>query len=365
MSYISHEGTKGDNTMNQQSTASIQRIPLDNVYNDIHTFIDRFKSEKTKENYLRHIEEFFQFMHGKKLNELNKEDIEYASAKQGKEKMLMKHADKYKIHLRKKHPHSASSVLAKLSAVRSLYKYLSINGYDANHLIFDMQFLKANSKNYDNIPSHLVIPMSDLAVDVPYAGQELSVFILLAAQTSGRVQALLNVKKKHIIYDKRENIYLADILDKGDDLRTVSIDANVYEKIMHMCKDKEDNDYIFTKLKVDWVNKTIKKLSLSFEELKGKNIVTHSLRHSAAVHEMDTTGDIRAVQAQTGHRSTEVAIKIYAKKTMNYRDRAGIRMMRQVNESVLDNLSKEDILKTLKRISPSAYHQLLLECEKK
>lgn len=350
--------------MNATQQATIHRIPVSNVYTDIQTFLGQYKSINTKKQYTAHIEEYFQFMYSKQLNELSKDDIEYVyNDKNEKEELLMKHVDSYKNHLRKKHTNSDSTIMKKLSAIRSLYNYLSINGYKINPNVVNMKFLKNNPNSYDSLPWYLVTPFSEKALSLPevsHAGEELSVFILVSAQTSFRVSALLSLRMRNIKFDHESGFYEMSLLDKGDKRRKQPITTEVYERIVALNK----KDKVFEKLKVDWINKAIKKIASTFEELNGKLIVTHSLRKSAPAYEWKTTKDINAVCEQTGHASREVALKTYTDPSEGYSNRAGIRMFRNVDESVLDHVNKEDIVAYLKLRNPSAYHALLLEFDK-
>ncbi len=341
---------------------NVQRLPVSSTYNTIQTWLNRFPSENTKKNYTNSITEYFFYKCGKELNQLHKDDIEYITVDGEKQKLMLSYADEYKQHLKKKY--SNNTVKNKLSAIRSLFEYLSQNDFDVKYNIFDLKFLEAHPESYDNIPFYLIDDFAKYALEEEYAGVELCNFILLSAQTSTRVEATLRIKKKDIKFDPRLDLYLADVIDKGDKKRTVPIDKEIYEKIKEMTEGYKKDDHIFKTIKQDWINNKIKKIAKNFKELDEKRIVCHSLRHSAAVFEMETTGNIDRVMQQTGHSSVEVCVKTYASSVINYNDRAGIRMRKKVDEEILDKISKEDILRILKSNNKSAYHQLLLDLNK-
>lgn len=336
---------------------NVQLLPVSNVYTDIQLFLDQYKSKKTKTEYLRNIKEYFKFMYGKEINELIKKDVEFAP--NSNEKLLMKDVDKYRNYLKEKHPNSDCSVLAKLSAIRSLFKYLSINGYKINPAVVNLKFLKSDPKSYDYIPANLIIPFSEKALEYKYAGKQLSVFILLAAQTSIRATALLKLQFKDIKYHAESGYYEVRIVDKGNKKRLCPIDQNVYNRISEL----GDNGLIFTDLKLDWVNKTIQKIASEFKELEGKRIVTHSLRKSAPSFSWATEKDIKQVVNQTGHSSIETAMKTYVDDSDTYQSRAGIKMFKKVDESVLEHITKDELIKMIKEMNYNVYHGILLKIQ--
>lgn len=347
----------------EKQKASIHYINSDTVYTDIMEFLSDYKIENTRKAYKSDISEYFAFMcSNKDISMLTKDDVEKGMYD---ENLLEKHANRYKRHLMEKHPDSESTVIRKISTIRALYKKLQINRYDVNYLIFHTKGLKMDNESYDAIPYNLVKPMAILAESNPYFGSELSTFLLVAAQTSFRVNALLNLTKDNIKFNSDRNRYTVTVIDKGRKKRTMPLDTDIHAKVVELVKAGDGNNpLLFQNIKSDWIRKAIKKMAESFPELKGKYITTHSLRSSAPVYEQKTTGNTLAGIQQTGHKNYQTYVDHYVDKTENYDSLAGIRMFKDTNKSVLEQISKEEILEALEKINSIAYHQLLLELER-
>lgn len=338
--------------------AQVQGLNVDSVYNDIVVFLNKYKKEKTKVAYLKYIEDYFMFICGKKLNELTRENVEYVMTSNGKERLLNKHIERYKQFLQKKN--TDNSVISKLYSVRSLFKFLQINGYDVDHMIFDIKSLEKSVNSYDTLSVEQTLAIAE-AAKTHRLGDELHPFILLSAQTSIRVTALLSLKWNEIYYDKDEDVYVTDdIIDKRGQKRECPFDKSIYEKLVQVKKDKNK---VFTMLTVDNVNRAIKKLATQVGVPSHLRIVTHSLRKVAPTFEMNETGSIEKAQQQTGIKTAQVLLESYTKNKYKLRERAGMRMMKQVNEEVLELVSKEEILDLLREFNPAAYRGLVMKVQ--
>lgn len=347
------------------SIATVTRIATKSVYNDILIFLNR-NNENTGKVYKKDIGDYFVFMAGKQLEQLTKEDIEYLQVGSDKEKVMSKHVDEYKNHLRKTGLKD-TSIIRKIISVRSLYKFLSANGYDVNYTAFETHGLSSNVDSYDVLTKEQVDRLAEFALEEEAYPEELHVFIYVASQTSLRVDALLSVTWDNIEFDEHSGFHVIKAIDKRDQQRVCPVDAWLFEKMVKLRELLEvgDSGKLFPNLKQDYINKKIKKIA--YEKMKvskKKKIVTHSLRKSAISHEFQTTGNLDLARRQSGHRSVETLMNSYVVHTVDYNQLAGIRMFKQLDESVVDLLDKKEIIELLKKTNPSAYHQLLLEIHK-
>ena len=346
-----------------QSLATVTRLHVNSVYNDIQIFLNRYK-ENTAREYKRDIDEYFMFMNGKSLEQLIQDDVEYVYVGERKEKLLLKHAEEYKNYLKSKHIDKDATVMRKIASVRALYKFLAANGYQAPYIVFDTKGLNNNPNSYDVLSKEQVERLAELALEEEYYADELHVFIYLAAQTSVRVSALLDLTWDDVNYNEDAKFYEVKVVDKRDDHRKCPVDKWLYNK-MKKLNDSSDSNKVFPNLKMNYINKVIRRIAYGKIGISQKlRIVSHSLRKSAPTYEIKTTGDIKRGMLQTNHKSVETFMNTYVDNTVNYNELAGIRMFRKMDEGLIDLVNKEELVELLKKTNPNAYQQLLIEIQK-
>lgn len=346
-----------------QALATVTRISVSNVYNTFKIFIQRYKSEKTRTEYTRDINEFFQFMHGKTVDQLSKHEVEHINEndEQGKPvKLLNMHVEEFKSHLKNKN--SDSSVIRKIYAIRALYKFLEINGYDVNHIIFDSSTLKKKTRGYGFYSIDEVKQVTEEAL-LERNGDELSACYLLAAVTSLRLNALLNLEWSNISKDLKSGLYLIDTVDKGEQDVIAPFDQDLYDKLIEI-REKNSSSKLFPNLKVDKVEKSLHRINDRLGFSKTRKLTPHSLRKVAINYGVNVQKDIKAAQEQGGHKSVQVMLDNYSETDTDYTKRAGIQMMKKVDEDIFDLVDKKELLEMLKEMDVGAYQQLALKIQR-
>lgn len=343
--------------------AEVQNIGINNVYTDIMTVLNDYK-EETKKEYYRCVTEFFKFYHGKEISEITREEVEYIVDGVTKERITLKHTTKYRNHLKKKHPEASATVNKKMAGLKTVYKKLQGYGYNVDHIAFAVKPLKVNYKSYGVLRPEQVEIMSELALEEKFYGFEKKLYILLAAITSVRVEALLSVTWADIKFNKKTNFYNVKALDKGEEYSVSPLEIDLYEELIQLkTENTSTSDKVFNNLTVDSVNDCVKRLASKMGIPKEERITTHSLRKAAPVFEMEDSGSLERAAKQTGHKSIQVLKDHYTDKTINQAELAGIRMMKKINESVFELVNKDELLKLLKETNPSAYRQLALKLQ--
>jgi integrase len=201
--------------------------------------------------------------------------------------------------------------------------------------------------------------MAELALEEKFHGAEKEAFILLAAVTSIRAEALVSAEWSNIKYNKKNDLYVVKVIDKGDEYVTAPFDKVLYAKLVSLKKENENR--LFPNLTVDSINDAVKRLAAKMGIPVDERITTHSLRKTAPVFELEDSGSLERAQKQTRHKSVQVLADHYTDKTKDFGTLAGIRMFQEVDESVFENVSKEDILAMLKQVNLAAYNQLALK----
>jgi integrase len=342
--------------------ASIIRKKPQTVYEAIMIFLNE-KSEKTKIEYQRDIEEFFLYMYGKPMNQITKKDLEcFELDDEGKPQPLSNmHVIQYKEHLQQKN--SNSTVMRKIYAVKALFRFLQGNRYKVEAEAFKVKTLKKKTQSYDILTPEQVQTMAELAKNERH-GDEMSAWINLAAVTSIRLNATLTLTWNDVRYDEESDLYIVTAHEKRDEIAQRPIEKWLYDDLQAIRK-KYGSEKLFPHLKVDKVEKTIKRLATKMGIPEYKRIVPHSLRKTAIDYEMKTSGSVLKAKQQSGHKSVQVLIDHYTDKKTDYSDLAGIRMMKKVDESVFENLSKEELLKLLKETNKGVYGQLAVKAEQR
>ncbi|GAV11304.1 site-specific integrase [Paenibacillus sp. NAIST15-1] len=328
-------------------SCTIQGLVLNNVYSDIMAFLNQYESKNTRKEYRRDIQEFFHFICGKELESLLPEDVISRKGTRLSKKCVIE----YRNYLNSK-GNSKGTRNRKMSATRNLYKFLQSEGYDIDHMIFALKPLKYIPDSYESLTKEEVMTLADYLKKQRY-GDELYAFVYLAVITSFRVDAILNIdKKKDIRKDKNSEFYLVTAVDKRNQKRSMPIELWLFELLDNLNGDTR----LFENLTVDIIHDAITKAAKALE-FEGR-VVTHSLRKVAPTFGQENGNSVKSDMEQTGHASVQTFMSTYVKEKINYEDLAGIQMFRTIDETVFDDLSKEQVLSLLKSLNQNVYNQL-------
>ncbi|MBU7316129.1 tyrosine-type recombinase/integrase [Paenibacillus oleatilyticus] len=340
--------------------ATVQSLNIDSTQTDIMIWANKYKG-KSRTEYLRDANEFFYFMHGRRIDEISKTEIETINENGKRTRLLNKHVEKYKQYLKERN--SDSSIRRKIYGIRSLYKFLRINGYDVDHMIFETSTLKKKTKGYG---FYSPVEVKRLATEAlkERDGEELSTLILLAATTSLRLNALLGLEWLNIIKHEESGLYLVNTIDKGDQEATRPFEQDLFDKLF-LIRNRTGSDKLFPNLKPDKVEKSIIRLNERLGLNPIRKLRFHSLRKAAIKYEMRTTGNLRRAKDQGGHNSAQVLLEDYTEAEDDYASRAGILMMKTIDESVFDSVGKEELLCMIKEINYGVYQQLAYRIQKR
>lgn len=348
--------------------ATVQRLNVTNVYNDILTYLGECESEKTKNEYMRDIKEFFVYFHGDvSLENLKREHVECVKTKNGYEKMMNKDIISYKNHLMKKNANS--TVIRKISSVRTLYNFFQANEYNVSPIIFKLKKMQKKSNSYGIFSKDEVEMMANAAKNSPaedilakFKYEVLSAYYYTATMTSIRISALLSAEWNSVYWSDKDNIHLITIKDKRDQTVTRGLDKWLYD-ILKNIKDRSGSDLLFPHLKIDWVEKQTKRLIKELGFPESRHLKVHSFRKTAINYEVDTTGNYDKARLQSGHQSLQVLVDHYRDANVNYSGLAGVTMFKELDETIFDKVKKDELLKMLKEINIGAYRDLGLKIQ--
>ncbi len=201
-----------------------------------------------------------------------------------------------------------STISRNLASLRCLYQYLLNNNYINEDPTFNLK----SSKTERKIPNVLSNKEIDLLLSQPNTnnmkGCRDKAMIELMYATGLRVSQMLELNIKDL--DIKSNLlYLED----GESSRVISIKAsevaNVYEYIRKYRTDSLETEPLFINLYGDRLTRQgFWKILKQYSKKSGikKTITPHTLRHSFAMHKLDSGVDIRKLQKILGHSDLSI-----------------------------------------------------------
>ncbi len=247
---------------------------------------ERKLSENTIDSYQNNLNRFEEFLNGKPIKKVTKEDI-FAYLKSN-ENMAEKSSAHY------------------LTVLKNFYEFLSTEELIKENPCENIKAPKITKKLPEFLTYEEVEKLLDIKLETPFDYRNKAMLELLYA-TGLRVSELVNLKLNQIDLEND----LLQILGKGkkERISPFSDIANKYmkiyiEKYRNLLLKKKDSDYVF-------INNFGNKISRQgfFKNLKviakkqgiKKEISPHTLRHSYATHMLKNGADLRIIQELLGH----------------------------------------------------------------
>lgn len=300
------------------------------------------RSMNTAEAYDKDIRLFFKLVKNKNIEQLEIVDVKVKLSDLLDYQTLLKDSNKYK----------NNTINRMIASVKSLYSFLKANEYDVNPFIFkEVKELSDDTKTIGFISPDEVKYIAELALDEKHNGIQKKALILLAASTSIRKDAVLNIRYGHIIkHENKNNVYVigsSELFDKGKMVQGKEIHKDIYDMLISFQGNKQHSDLVFD-VSPTAIDTMIKRLCIKAGFDPNRNISWHSLRKAGVMWTDEATnGDIIAITAQGGWSSPTVAYKSYIDKKRKV-NLAGEGMFENVDETVFDELSRDEMLTLLK-----------------
>jgi integrase/recombinase XerC len=201
---------------------------------------------------------------------------------------------------------SKKSISRKISVLKSLYKYLSREGYISKNPAAALIFPKLDKKLPNFLSKNEMEDLLEEKGEIEFTVLEKAILELFYS-TGMRLSELIGLKLNNVDLDKKT----VKVLGKGSKERIIPFGEHALKAIKNFIQirnisDVKKSPYLFVdnkgnKLYEMKVYRIInKKLSL-ITEAKKKS--PHVLRHSFATHLLDSGADIRAVKDLLGHES--------------------------------------------------------------
>lgn len=247
---------------------------------------ERKLSENTIDSYRNNLNRFEEFLNGKPIKKVTKEEI--LAYLKSNENM----AEKSRAHY--------------LTVLKNFYEFLSTEEIIKENPCENIKAPKITKKLPEFLTYEEVEKLLDIKLKTPFDYRNKAMLELLYA-TGLRVSELVNLQLNQIDFEND----LLQILGKGkkERISPFSDIANKYMKIYietyrNLLLKKKDSDYVF-------INNFGNKISRQgfFKNLKmiakkqgiKKEISPHTLRHSYATHMLKNGADLRIIQELLGH----------------------------------------------------------------
>lgn len=327
---------------------------------DTKKWFKAMESSNTSKNYQKHIDDFCTFLFGVPLREVNKT-------------MLIKESVDFSTMLRYKNflstKHSGQTVRAKYYAVKSWLGYLyKLNNYNIappDQLKLDKKTMPKVKGNNGSKPftHNEMVSMIEKAKEYPNGAMK-SLLLEMAYVTAWRKEALLGNLTYGSIYKIKDNsnYWLVNIVDKGEKEDTKAISNDLYSRIMALNPKHSEKELIFpiSDTSADnLVNQLKKDLQIQGDK------TFHGIKKASVNRVLDLTDNLFKAQEHACHESIETTAKFYARYNKDYEASMSLHIMDELNDSVFDGLSKEELLNLIKESEDKVKFALFLQIKNK
>lgn len=268
--------------------------------------------------------------------------------------------EKYIDYLKNERKNKIKTISLKIGVLKSFFSYLTLETIDAIDICELMRNIKL-SKPEVTIPEHLTPKEIELLLSQPLKTnniKELAMLTLLY-DAALRVSELCKLKVEDISFENINKVYIKD--SKNHNSRIIPIskeDANILELyIKHY--NLEDGNYLFTnrfgnkytQKGVDYI--LSKNYDLAKEDCNDATMFKlkchpHMLRHSKAIHLLDSGVDLIVIRDLLGHKKVSTT-EIYARVTDERKEKILLENARKKPLNLKYRKNKKEDLETWMR----------------
>lgn len=294
-------------------------------------------SFETARGYDTKIREFFKLITGKDIEFLTVDDIQGIMSKDVKNKyvdVLLERSNK------------ADTIKTKLHCVKSFYDELLKNEIQVNPMALKIKF-KKSVKHHEALSLDEYLNLVEFMKDED-DGLEKYLYTKLLFQTGGRKTATVNLTWDNFSIKKDletgKNIWVINFVGKGQKDTDKPISDEFYEELRQLESPKLFPVLSESKGSYKRYERSLKK----YGKMIGKdNISIHTLKATSITIGYMLTKDINLCK-QLGSHESLATTEIYLKPEKAYTKQLSYNMSRELDESILDNMPHEELLKFIK-----------------
>ncbi len=240
-------------------------------------------------------------------------------------------------YLEKERGNSVRSRNARLAAIRTFLKYASHYNLEALGTI--EQALAIPLKRHERkMVGYMTRKEIRAVLDAPdpltWAGQRDRVLFSLMYNTGARVSEIIGLRCKDVILDHQPSVHLHGKGRKERTLPLQSSNAAVVRKWRKRLQSTSYDDFLFPNRKGERMTRSnvSQRLKLAVEKvldkcpgLIGRSITPHIIRHSTAMHLLQSGVDITVIALWLGHESTSTT-HIYVEADLTMKEETLMRL---------------------------------------
>lgn len=335
-------------------TVDFQQKDNNKIYNTIQTFLSyKGENKNTGLNYKKDIEDFFMIARNKNVWELKDHDLIFDM----QEVLSVREKFKRLKNTNKEKRYKNKSINRKFDVVRGLYGFLKANDYNVNPFAFKIKKLsEKDSEETDGLDWNEVEKMIDYVKDKKN-GLEKSLMIELAATTGIRLNALVNIKWKDIV--KVNEIYVINVYDKGEKEDEKPIVDDLYFRLRKIKRAIDDNTTVFNLNKKTFQECVVTAATELGFRTENRIISFHSLKRASVTHAYELSGNDITVAMRQGNHSNFNTTKKYIKKKKNYTEMGSYLIGKELDSSILENMSKEELFELIMDTDKATINKLI------
>lgn len=296
-------------------------------------------SERTAEEYKSRVEEFFMLTLGKEMKFVTVDDIKTVKNKDVQTKF---------VDVLMERGNTAGTVKTKLHSVSSFYNSLLKNEVSVNPRTLDVK-LKKSVKHHEALTLQEYLGLLEFMKEES-DGLEKYLYSKTLFHTGGRKTATLQFTWDKITQKKDvetgQQVWVIDFVGKGKKDTERPISDDFYEELKQL--DNGQNNVFATLSSSEGAYKRYERSLKKYGKMIDRDISIHSLKATAITVGYLLTKDINLCK-QLGAHSTMATTEIYIKEEKSYVNQLSYNMSRDMDESVLDEMSHEELLSFIKK----------------
>lgn len=294
----------------------------------------RMKSMRTAEEYDSRIKEFFKLTLKKDIAFIEPEEIIELHKKDVIKDFVMEQSRK---------GNKNSTIITKLNSVRSFYNELLANNVKVNPKTLDIKLPKG-VKHHEALSLEELQSLYDFMKNEKELGEIKYLLFKTMFVTGNRISETLSMTwKENFIVQKDENIgvdvHVVKVLGKGGKWNYKPISDEFYEELQQLNNGQEEVFPISIK--------TVRRSLARFTKQLGRKITPHSFKATAITLGYKMSKDINLCK-QLGSHSSTATTEIYLRDEDSFVNQLSYNMSLDFDDSVLDDMSKEELLDIIK-----------------
>ncbi|PGA25406.1 MULTISPECIES: tyrosine-type recombinase/integrase [Bacillus cereus group] len=323
--------------------AQVQEVELDvseavdlhdfKIYNIFQSFIraHTMNSKRTASEYKSRITEFFHIILNKPVQLVKEEDvlnIERLDIQNYISKLL-------------KNGNSKGTIKTKLNSVSSFYSEMMKNKVLLNPSILRVS-MKTTTKHHDSLSFHELDNLYEFMRSEKELSLEKRLVTKFFATTANRKSVTFNMtwdditQKTDVVTGRK--VWVATVIAKGEKESEKPISDEFYEELQQL---NSGQDKVFS-----LSPRTYERALERFSKQLGRKVTIHGLKATAVTLGYQMTKDINLCKQLADHEDISTT-GIYLKEEKSYTNQLSYNMSRKLDDSILKDMSKEDLMKFL------------------